>query len=155
MLGWVGGWVDGWGGGGRVGRQVGEGGGVHAALGGHAPPPWWRRREADAPSHPSSLPPAVEGEFLACGSETNELFVYHKALSGPIARRSFAAQACDGGGGGGGDDDGGLSGDDLDPTDRSFISAVCWRPGSQTLLAANSAGTIKVFQLGGERGASA
>ena len=50
------------------------------------------------------------------------------------------------------DDEEGGGGEGADPTDRSFISAVCWRPGSQVVLAANSAGTIKVFQLGGGTG---
>jgi hypothetical protein len=34
-------------------------------------------------------------------------------------------------------------------SDKAFISAVCWRPGAQTLLAANSMGTVKVFSLTG------
>ena len=32
-------------------------------------------------------------------------------------------------------------------SDRAFISAVCWRPGAHTLLAASSQGTVKVFSL--------
>jgi hypothetical protein len=28
---------------------------------------------------------------------------------------------------------------------------VCWRPGAQTLLAANSLGTVKVFSLTGSQ----
>ena len=29
------------------------------------------------------------GDFIACGSETNEVFVYHSKLSGPIIRHKF------------------------------------------------------------------
>jgi hypothetical protein len=35
--------------------------------------------------------------------------------------------------------------------DKAFISAVCWRPGAQTLLAANNMGTVKVFSLTGSQ----
>ena len=34
----------------------------------------------------------MEGDFLACGSETNDVFVYHKALSKPVAHESFAVR---------------------------------------------------------------
>ena len=34
---------------------------------------------------------AVEGDFLACGSESNEVYVYYKALSKPIAHQTMTA----------------------------------------------------------------
>lgn len=86
---------------------------------------------------------AVEGDFLACGSETNETFVFFKPLSKAIARLRFG----DGplfGGGGGGEGGGGGAGDD-----KAFVSAVCWRPGGQELLVADSQGTLRVLQLSG------
>ncbi|PSC71525.1 E3 ubiquitin-ligase COP1-like isoform X3 [Micractinium conductrix] len=79
---------------------------------------------------------AVDGDFLACGSETAQLFVYYKALSKPVAQQSFGAH-----------DDGAEA-----QSDKGFISAVCWRPGAQTLLAANSQGAVKVYSLTGSSG---
>lgn len=38
----------------------------------------------------------MEDDFLACGSETSELFVYYKALSKPVAQQSFSAHGEDG-----------------------------------------------------------
>lgn len=89
----------------------------------------------------------MDGDFLACGSETCDLHVYYKALSKPVAQQAFA--------GGGADDSSavggrrGHHGEEAHSSDKAFISAVCWRPGAHTLLAANSQGTIKVFQLTG------
>lgn len=84
---------------------------------------------------------AVEGDFLACGSETNEAFVYYKPLSKPVARLAFAGASA-----GGDDESGALGGTD---NDKTFISAVCWRPGGEQLLVANSQGTVRVLQLTG------
>ncbi|XP_073312620.1 E3 ubiquitin-protein ligase COP1-like [Primulina huaijiensis] len=71
-------------------------------------------------------------EFLACGSETNEVFIYHKAISKPATWHRFGSP-------------------DLDDNDEDagsyFISAVCWKSESPTMLAANSKGTIKVLVL--------
>ncbi|XP_043689265.1 E3 ubiquitin-protein ligase COP1-like [Telopea speciosissima] len=74
----------------------------------------------------------VNSEYIACGSETNEVFVYHKAISKPAAWHRFGSS-------------------DLDDTDDDagsyFISAVCWKSDSATMLTANSQGTIKVLVL--------
>ncbi|KAL6990710.1 coatomer subunit alpha [Sarracenia purpurea var. burkii] len=74
----------------------------------------------------------VNSEYIACGSETNEIFVYHKAISKPAAWHRFASS-------------------DLDEVGEDagsyFISAVCWKSNSPTLLTANSQGTIKVLVL--------
>ncbi|XXG76891.1 hypothetical protein AAC387_Pa08g1157 [Persea americana] len=74
----------------------------------------------------------VNSEYIACGSETNEVFVYHKAISKPAARHRFGSSDVDDA-----DDDAG----------SYFISAVCWKSDSPTMLAANSQGTIKVLVL--------
>ncbi|XP_042478427.1 E3 ubiquitin-protein ligase COP1-like [Macadamia integrifolia] len=74
----------------------------------------------------------VNSEYIACGSETNEVFVYHKAISKPAAWHRFGASEVD------------------DPDDEAgsyFISAVCWKSDSATVLTANSQGTIKVLVL--------
>ncbi|KAK6120632.1 hypothetical protein DH2020_045627 [Rehmannia glutinosa] len=74
----------------------------------------------------------VNNEFLACGSETNEVFAYHKAISKPATWHKFGSP-------------------DVDDTEEDagsyFISAVCWKSESPTMLAANSKGTIKVLVL--------
>ncbi|CAI9756638.1 unnamed protein product [Fraxinus pennsylvanica] len=73
----------------------------------------------------------VNSEYIACGSETNEVFVYHKAISKPAAWHRFSSDT-----------------DEADEdTGSYFISAVCWKSDSPTMLTANSQGTIKVLVL--------
>ncbi|KAK9823349.1 hypothetical protein WJX72_002097 [[Myrmecia] bisecta] len=80
---------------------------------------------------------SADSEFVACGSESNEVFVYYKAMSKPIARRLFSSPATPPAG----------AAPPVNQDTSQFISAVCWKPYSQVLLAANSQGTIKVMQL--------
>lgn len=74
----------------------------------------------------------VNSEYIACGSETNEVFVYHKEISKPVTWHKFGSP-------------------DVEDADEDagsyFISAVCWKSDSPTLLSANSQGTIKVLVL--------
>ncbi|XP_022758994.1 E3 ubiquitin-protein ligase COP1-like [Durio zibethinus] len=74
----------------------------------------------------------VNREYIACGSETNDVYVYHKEISKPVTWHRFGSQ-------------------DMDDADEEagshFISAVCWKSDSPTMLAANSQGTIKVLVL--------
>ncbi|KAL3627435.1 coatomer subunit alpha [Castilleja foliolosa] len=73
----------------------------------------------------------VNSEYIACGSETNEVFAYHKAISKPAAWHKFNSDA-----------------DEADEDAGSyFISAVCWKNDSPTMVTANSQGTIKVLVL--------
>ncbi|KAI8002007.1 E3 ubiquitin-protein ligase COP1 [Camellia lanceoleosa] len=74
----------------------------------------------------------VNSEYIACGSETNDVFVYHKAISRPAASHRFASSDLD---------------DVDDDAGSYFISAVCWKSDSPTMLAANSQGTIKALVL--------
>lgn len=74
----------------------------------------------------------VNSEYIACGSETNEVFVYHKAISKPAAGYKFGSSELD---------------DTDDDAGSYFISAVCWKSDSPTMLTANSQGTIKVLVL--------
>ncbi|KAK9862104.1 hypothetical protein WJX84_002588, partial [Apatococcus fuscideae] len=67
-------------------------------------------------------------DFMACGSETNEVHVYNKNLAKPVARKVFSHPS---------------GPQDYPP----FISSVCWKPDASMLLAANSEGTIKIFKL--------
>lgn len=75
---------------------------------------------------------SVNNEYIACGSETNEVFVYHKAISKPAANHRFVSSDLD---------------DADDDPGSYFISAVCWKSDSPTMLTANSQGTIKVLVL--------
>ncbi|KAK8568894.1 hypothetical protein V6N12_007429 [Hibiscus sabdariffa] len=75
----------------------------------------------------------VNREYIACGSETNEVYVYHKEISKPVTWHRFGSQEMEDA-----DEEGGGS---------HFISAVCWKSDSPTMLTANSQGTIKVLVL--------
>ncbi|XAR56539.1 hypothetical protein NMG60_11037067 [Bertholletia excelsa] len=70
---------------------------------------------------------SVSDGYIATGSETNEVFIYHKAWSMPVL--SYP-----------------LSGNKIDDS-AQFISSVCWRNQSSTLVAANSIGHIKVLEM--------
>ncbi|KAL4585386.1 hypothetical protein LXL04_010005 [Taraxacum kok-saghyz] len=72
----------------------------------------------------------VNSEYIACGSETNEVFVYHKAISRPAASHGFSSDATEG-----------------EEAGSYFTSAVCWKNDSPTMITANSRGTIKVLVL--------
>ncbi|KAL5573499.1 hypothetical protein UlMin_023096 [Ulmus minor] len=75
---------------------------------------------------------SVNSEYIACGSETNEVFVYHKEISKPVTWHRFGSPDVD---------------DAEDEAGSYFISAVCWKSSSPTMLTANSQGTIKVLVL--------
>lgn len=117
------------------------------------------------------------GDLIACGSETNEVYVYHKLFNRPLVKYNFnepvvkewtpgaAAGMCGGsssrsGGGGNGSGSGAApmaqrhtgrggraAGDTDSAAPNHFISATCWRGEDPTLLAANSLGSIRVLQL--------
>ncbi|KAI3457455.1 hypothetical protein Pfo_014118 [Paulownia fortunei] len=76
---------------------------------------------------------SVSEGYIATGSETNEVFVYHKTF--PMPALSFKFNSTDP-----------LSGDEVDDT-AQFISSVCWRGQSSTLVAANSMGNIKLLEM--------
>ena len=66
------------------------------------------------------------GDHVACGSETNEVFIYRKDISSPIASIGFARDANE---------------------PRGFISACAWRSDESVLVAANSNGVVKVLRV--------
>ncbi|KAI7754633.1 hypothetical protein M8C21_023912 [Ambrosia artemisiifolia] len=76
---------------------------------------------------------SVLGGYIATGSETNEVFIYHKAF--PMPAMSYKFTTTDP-----------ISGNEVDDNEQ-FISSVCWRPQSSTLVAANSMGNIKVLEM--------
>ncbi|XP_015878256.2 E3 ubiquitin-protein ligase COP1-like isoform X3 [Ziziphus jujuba] len=75
---------------------------------------------------------SVNSEYIACGSETNEVYVYHKAISKPMARYKIDSSELN---------------ENEDGSGSYFISAVSWKRDSPTMLAANSQGTLKVLVL--------
>lgn len=76
---------------------------------------------------------SVSDGYIATGSETNEVFIYHKAF--PMPALSFKFNSTDP-----------LSGAEVDDS-AQFISSVCWRGQSSTLIAANSMGNIKLLEM--------
>ncbi|XP_052178009.1 protein SPA1-RELATED 4 isoform X2 [Diospyros lotus] len=76
---------------------------------------------------------SVSEGYIATGSETNEVFIYHKAF--PMPALSFKFSSVDP-----------VSGDELDDP-AQFISSVCFRGQSSTLVAVNSTGNIKLLEM--------
>lgn len=70
--------------------------------------------------------------YIACGSESNDVYVYYHTIPSPLTKHSFANKS--------------------QPLEskaegRQFVSTVCWSHKGSSLLAANSAGVIKVLDL--------
>ncbi|GFR71673.1 E3 ubiquitin-protein ligase RFWD2 [Elysia marginata] len=78
---------------------------------------------------------ATDGDYVACGSENNSLYVYYKGLSRQILTYKFepARKLIE------------KPGKDDDSTE--FVSAVTWKPNSNVLVAANSQGLVKLLEL--------
>ncbi|KAI9271440.1 WD40-repeat-containing domain protein [Sporodiniella umbellata] len=77
---------------------------------------------------------SVTDDWIACGSETNMVYTYHKHSKTPVAQYRFPMNDRDG-----------KSVDECDPT--YFVSSVCWKNDSSKLISANSKGIIYVLQL--------
>lgn len=89
---------------------------------------------------------ATDGDYVACGSEDNALYVYYKGLSKQLFNYRIDAGVVPAKGGLGAD--GVVSVEPNRVNDANeFLSAVCWRKGCNVVLAANSRGLIKVFEL--------
>lgn len=78
---------------------------------------------------------ATDGDFIACGSESNSLYVYYKGLSSHVLTFRFDTTKSI------------IEKDRKDEDSTEFVSAVCWRLGSNVVVSANSQGTIKVLEL--------
>lgn len=63
-----------------------------------------------------------------------QVFAYHKSLPMPMASHKF----------GGADP---VTGAETEDDAGQFVSSVCWRGNSQTLVAANSMGNIKIVEM--------
>ncbi|CAG10910.1 unnamed protein product, partial [Tetraodon nigroviridis] len=79
---------------------------------------------------------ASNGDYIACGSENNSLYLYYKGLSKTLLTFKFDTVKSV------------LDKDKKEDDTNEFVSAVCWRAlpdgESNVLIAANSQGTIKV-----------
>lgn len=96
---------------------------------------------------------SVDGEFLACGSETNEAFVYLKPLSNSVAHAAFTSSALPSTAFGNGENEDAtvhMFAGGANEVEKAFVSAVCWRPGGIELLVADSHGTVRLLQLAGD-----
>jgi len=73
--------------------------------------------------------------FIACGSENNALYLYYKGLSQPLFHYKFDVVKS------------ALEKERAEEESVEFISAVCWKPDSNVIVAANSQGTIKLLEI--------
>ncbi|PKU74934.1 Protein SPA1-RELATED 3 [Dendrobium catenatum] len=76
---------------------------------------------------------SVSDGYIATGSETNEVFVYHKAFPMPMLSYRFGSIDP-------------ISGREADDSNQ-FISCLCWRGESHSLVAANSTGNIEILEM--------
>ncbi|XP_022721075.1 protein SPA1-RELATED 2-like [Durio zibethinus] len=77
---------------------------------------------------------SVADGYLACGSETNEVYAYYRSLPMPITSHKFGSIDP-------------VSGKETDDDNGLFVSSVCWRGKSSMVVAANSSGCVKVLQM--------
>lgn len=75
-------------------------------------------------------------DYFACGSENNSFFLFYKGLSKPLFSFKFdAARTLFG------------RNDQFVDESNEFVSALCWRNGSDNIIGANSQGCVKIFEL--------
>ncbi|TKY60701.1 SPA1-related 2 protein [Spatholobus suberectus] len=77
---------------------------------------------------------SIADGYIACGSETNEVYAYYKSLPMPVTSHKFGSIDP-------------ISGKETDDENGQFVSSVCWRGKSDMVIAANSSGGIKVLQM--------
>ncbi|CAH1453608.1 unnamed protein product [Lactuca virosa] len=77
---------------------------------------------------------SVADGYIACGSETNEVFAYYRSLPMPITAHKFGSIDP-------------VSGKETDHANNQFVSSVCWRQKSDMVIAANSSGCLKLLQM--------
>ncbi|XP_059152150.1 E3 ubiquitin-protein ligase COP1-like [Physella acuta] len=78
---------------------------------------------------------ATDGDYIACGSENNSLYLYYKGLSRHILTYKFepARKLIEKPG--------------KEDDSAEFVSAVTWKADSNILVAANSQGLVKLLEL--------
>ncbi|XP_022903546.1 E3 ubiquitin-protein ligase COP1-like isoform X1 [Onthophagus taurus] len=78
---------------------------------------------------------ATDGDYIACGSENNALYVYYKGLTKKLFSHKFEAIR------------GILEQERREEDPNEFVSAVCWKQNSNVVIAANSQGIINILEL--------
>lgn len=78
---------------------------------------------------------ATDGDYIACGSENNSLYIYYKGLSKMLFKYKFEAMQ------------GVLEQERREDDMNEFVSAVCWKQNSNVVVAANSQGIINILEL--------
>lgn len=78
---------------------------------------------------------ATDGDYIACGSENNSLYVYYKGLSKRLCQYRFETT------------EGVLEQERRENDCNEFVSAVCWKQNSNVVLAANSRGIINILEM--------
>lgn len=78
---------------------------------------------------------ATDGDYVACGSENNSLYMYYKGLAKQVMTYKFDTVRSV------------LEKERKDDETSEFVSAVTWKPGSNVVVAANSQGTVKVLEI--------
>ncbi|KAH6805126.1 hypothetical protein C2S51_029957 [Perilla frutescens var. frutescens] len=77
---------------------------------------------------------SVNDGYITCGSETNEVFAYHKSLPMPFTAHKFGSIDT-------------ITGKETEDDNGQFVSSVCWRPKSNVVVAANSSGCMSLKHL--------
>ncbi|VVB06523.1 unnamed protein product [Arabis nemorensis] len=77
---------------------------------------------------------SVLNGYIACGSETNEVYNYYRSLPMPMTSHKFGSVDP-------------ISGNESYDDNGQFVSSVCWRKKSNMLVAASSTGTMKLLKL--------
>lgn len=72
--------------------------------------------------------------YIACGSETNEVYAYYRTFPMPMTSHKFGSIDP-------------ITGQETSDDGGQFVSSVCWRNKSNMVIAANSTGRIKILQL--------
>ncbi|XP_019864697.1 E3 ubiquitin-protein ligase COP1 [Aethina tumida] len=78
---------------------------------------------------------ATDGDYVACGSENNALYIYYKGLSKKLFNYKFEGV------------EGVLEQERREDDGNEFVSAVCWKQNSNVVVAANSRGIINILEL--------
>lgn len=78
---------------------------------------------------------ATDGDYVACGSENNSLYVYYKGVTKQLFSFKFDTVRSV------------LEKSNKEDDANDFVSAVCWRQQSNVVVAANSQGIIKILEL--------
>ncbi|XP_064934190.1 protein SPA1-RELATED 4-like isoform X1 [Musa acuminata AAA Group] len=77
---------------------------------------------------------SVYNGYIACGSETNEVYAYYRTFPMPMTCHKFGSIDP-------------ITAQETSNDGGQFVSSVCWRGKSNMVVAANSTGSIKVMQL--------